>query len=262
MKYLIILFTFAIFGNVYSAEDFYNLKAKKINGDTLYFSELRGKKLMIVNVASYCGYTYQYAQLQSLYEQYGGDNFEIIGFPANNFNGQEPGTDLEIEDFCTSNYGVTFTMMSKISVRGLDRHSVYHWLTSKAKNGVLDSEVAWNFQKYMIDENGKLWRFFSTQTSPLHQDIINWLESTTNVVELGDETTFRAYPNPALDYIDIDFSSDSVPNDIKIINILGENLDKRIISYSNNTLRLDLSHLSKGVYIIVVDNQVNQFIKM
>ena len=109
-----------------------------------------------MNTASKCGLTPQYTQLESIFKTYGGDKFTIIGFPANNFMSQEPGTNKEISEFCLKNYGVTFKMMSKISVKGNDMDPLYQWLTSKSKNGVMDSEVKWNFQKYLIDENGKL----------------------------------------------------------------------------------------------------------
>src|SRR5512133_1845753 len=111
---------------------------------------------MVVNVASTCGLTPQYKELEEIYEKYQSDNFVIIGFPANNFMNQEPGTAGEIRKFCTDNYGVTFPIMEKISVKGDDMHPVYQWLTSKSKNGVKDSEVTWNFQKYLIDEKGNL----------------------------------------------------------------------------------------------------------
>ena len=136
--------------------DFYTLSFKTISGETFKFSQLKGKKVLIVNTASKCGFTPQYTDLQKLYEKYGSDKFVIIGFPANNFMSQEPGSNSEIKEFCLTNYNVTFPMMAKISVKGKDIHPLYEWLTSKEQNGVMDSNVKWNFQKYMIDENGKL----------------------------------------------------------------------------------------------------------
>jgi glutathione peroxidase len=138
------------------SQGFYDFKVKTLEGQPFDFASLKGKKVMIVNTASKCGNTPQYKDLEELYEKYGKDNFVIIGFPANNFAGQEPGTNAEIREFCTQTYGVTFPMMEKISVKGSDMHPVYQWLTSKAKNGVRDSEVKWNFQKYLIDEKGNL----------------------------------------------------------------------------------------------------------
>ena len=157
----------------------YDFMAKDIDGKTVDFSSFKGKKLMIVNVASKCGLTPQYEKLQQLYDTYHDKNFEIIAFPANNFLNQEPGTDSEIKNFCTTNYGVTFTMMSKISVKGEDMHPIYRWLTSKSENGVMDSEVEWNFQKYLIDENGRLVKMLPPRTSPLDDEIIQWITQST-----------------------------------------------------------------------------------
>jgi glutathione peroxidase len=138
------------------SQGIYDFKVKTLEGKTFDLASLKGKKVMIVNTASKCGNTPQYKDLEELYEKYGNDNFVIIGFPANNFAGQEPGTNEEIREFCTKTYGVTFPMMEKISVKGDDMHPLYQWLTSKSKNGVRDSEVTWNFQKYLIDEKGNL----------------------------------------------------------------------------------------------------------
>jgi glutathione peroxidase len=155
---------------------FHDFSAKTIDGKTLDFSEFKGKKLLVVNTASKCGLTPQYEELEELYKEYGSDNFMIIGFPANNFMQQEPGTDSEIIEFCQVNYGVTFQMMSKISVKGDDIEPVYAWLTQKDQNGVIDSEVKWNFQKYMIDENGNLVNYLSPKTSPKSDEIVDWIK--------------------------------------------------------------------------------------
>jgi glutathione peroxidase len=154
---------------------FYDFKVKTINGQEFDFSSLKGKKVMIVNTASKCGLTPQYSELEKLYKQYGGDKFIIIGFPANNFLYQEPGTNAEIETFCKLNYGVTFPMMSKISVKGDSIHPLYVWLTKKVHNGVIDSNVKWNFQKYLIDENGTLNKVISPKDNPLSAEVINWI---------------------------------------------------------------------------------------
>jgi glutathione peroxidase len=147
-----------------------------INQNPFDFSKLKGKKVMIVNTASKCGYTPQYEELQKLYEKYKNKGFVIVGFPANNFRNQEPGTNAEIAEFCRANYGVTFPMMEKISVKGDDMHPIYQYLTQKSKNGVEDSEVAWNFQKYLINKNGVLEKMVKHKTSPLDDEIIQWIE--------------------------------------------------------------------------------------
>jgi glutathione peroxidase len=154
LKSLIFLILISLSGFAQSS-GFYDFKVKTLEGADFDFSTLKGKRVMIVNTASKCGYTPQYKDLEELYEKYQGD-FLIIGFPSNNFLNQEPGSAKDIRKFCTENYGVTFPMMEKISVKGDDMHPLYKWLTSKEKNGVMDSEVKWNFQKYLIDEKGKL----------------------------------------------------------------------------------------------------------
>jgi glutathione peroxidase len=181
LKSLMLLAIFSLTAHFSQAQDsiFYDLTATTIDGKTFHFSELKGKKVLIVNVASKCGFTPQYEDLEKLYKEYGGDDFIIIGFPANNFLKQEPGTDEEIKEFCTVNYGVTFQMMSKISVKGDDMHPVYKWLTEKSKNGLMDSKVSWNFQKYMIDENGKLVGFASPKEEPMSPKIADWIKGTS-----------------------------------------------------------------------------------
>ncbi|MBT8234425.1 MAG: glutathione peroxidase [Saprospiraceae bacterium] len=149
---------------------------KDISGNDFDFSTLKGKKVMIVNTASKCGLTPQYKQLQALYEKYKDDNFVIVGFPANNFMSQEPGTDSEIASFCQKNYGVDFPMMSKISVAGKNKHAIYKFLTDIKENGVAGSTVKWNFQKYLIDEEGYLVKSISPQTKPDDKKIISWIE--------------------------------------------------------------------------------------
>lgn len=156
----------------------YDFKVETIDGSELDLSSFKGKKVMIVNTASKCGLTPQYKELESLYQKYGGEKFVIIGFPANNFMSQEPGSNSEIKEFCTKNYGVSFPMMSKISVKGNDMAPIYKWLTSKEENGVKDSEVQWNFQKYLIDENGKLVDVVPPKESPMSEKITKWLEKS------------------------------------------------------------------------------------
>lgn len=156
-------------------QTFYDFKVQTIDGKEFDFTQLKGKKVLIVNTASECGYTPQYEELEELYKKFGGEKFTILGFPANNFGGQEPGTNAEIQQFCRKNYGVSFPMMSKISVKGKEMHPLYHWLTTQSENGVQDAEVKWNFQKYLIDENGKWSGVISYKESPLSEEILGWL---------------------------------------------------------------------------------------
>lgn len=156
-------------------QSIYDFKVQTLEGEDFSFEQLKGKKVMIVNTASKCGFTPQYEDLQELWEHYGGDDFIIIGFPANNFMNQEPGSDEDIQAFCSRNYGVTFPMMSKISVKGNDMHPVYKWLTQKELNKFEDSKVQWNFQKYLIDENGQLVKVIKPRVKPTDPEILNWL---------------------------------------------------------------------------------------
>lgn len=154
---------------------FFDFKTTTLSGEPFDLAQLKGKKVLVVNTASKCGHTPQYKDLEELYKQYGGDKFVIIGFPSNDFLKQEPGTNAEISEFCTKNYGVTFPMMSKISVKGKNMDPIYKWLTTKKENGVMDAKVTWNFQKFMIDENGHLVGVVSPSENPKCEKIINWI---------------------------------------------------------------------------------------
>jgi len=159
-------------------ENIHQFKAVDLSGNEFDFSTLKGKKVMIVNTASKCGLTAQYESLEAIYKHYQDSNFVIIGFPANNFGAQEPGTNTEIAAFCQRNYGVSFPMMEKVSVKGEDMCAVYQFLTQKAKNGVADSDVEWNFQKYLINEKGELDKVVKPQVAPNDPVIINWIKGS------------------------------------------------------------------------------------
>ena len=163
--------------NLKMNETIYQFKVKDLAGKEFDFASLKGKKVLIVNTASECGFTPQYKDLETLYQTYKDKGFVIIGFPANNFGKQEPGSNEEIAAFCQKNYGVTFPMMSKISVKGEDMNKVYQFLTQKAKNGLLDSTVGWNFQKYLINENGELEKMYSSQVLPTDAKIVDWIKA-------------------------------------------------------------------------------------
>lgn len=174
---ILVLALLPVLGMAQAQQSFYDFKVKSIDGKDFDLSALKGKKVLVVNVASKCGLTPQYKQLEELYQTYGGDNFVIIGFPANNFASQEPGTNAEIKEFCTANYGVTFPMMEKISVKGDDIHPLYKWLTQKSENGQADAPVQWNFQKFMIDENGNWAGMVPPRESPDSEKIVNWIKA-------------------------------------------------------------------------------------
>lgn len=153
----------------------YDFKVETVDGELFDFKKLKGKKFLIVNVASKCGLTPQYEKLQELYDQFGRDNFEIIAFPSNNFAEQEPGTNKEIKEFCSVNFNISFPIMAKVSVKGEDIAPIYKWLTNKSENGVLNAEVAWNFQKFLIDENGQLIKSIDPKIDPKDDVITKWI---------------------------------------------------------------------------------------
>jgi len=157
-----------------SSESIYDIKLKALNGDIITLSDYKGKYILFVNVASECGFTGQYDDLQKLYDQHK-DKLMIIGAPCNQFGGQEPGTAIEIQSFCKKNYGVTFLLTEKLDVKGDNQHPLYRWLTNKSKNGISNSTVKWNFQKYLIDKNGELIDYYYSITNPLSNKILKHL---------------------------------------------------------------------------------------
>jgi glutathione peroxidase len=161
---------------------FYALSATDIAGQPVSMEKYKGHKVLVVNTASRCGHTPQYAQLEELYQRYAASGLIILGFPSNNFLWQEPGSNAEIATFCSLEYGVTFPMMGKVDVKGKAMHPVYQWLTSKARNGVSDNTVKWNFQKYLIDEQGRLIGTFAPGTDPLSEEIVSLIRPAAEVV--------------------------------------------------------------------------------
>ncbi|SEQ95707.1 glutathione peroxidase [Hyunsoonleella jejuensis] len=156
-------------------ESIYGISINALNGKPIDLSELKGKHILFVNVASKCGFTPQYKTLQKLHEEYS-NKIQVIGVPCNQFGGQEPGNAKEIETFCEVNYGVNFLITEKVDVKGKGQHPLYTWLTQKVNNGVKDSSVKWNFQKYLINPEGKLIDYFFSSTSPLSPKIVKHLK--------------------------------------------------------------------------------------
>lgn len=155
--------------------NFHQLKAVDIHGETYDMAQLAGHKVLVVNTASECGYTPQYEQLQELYDRYKDKGLVVIGFPSNDFGSQEPGDEEAIATFCKKYYGITFPMMSKVHTKGEGQSPVYAWLTQEKLNGVMDSEVKWNFQKYLIDEEGRLVDMLPSAVEPFDPRILQWL---------------------------------------------------------------------------------------
>lgn len=177
MKTILIISTMIFFSlSATTQQSFYDFTVKDIAGKDYSMENLKGKKVLVVNTASKCGLTPQYEDLEKLYNEYKTSGFVIIGFPANNFMNQEPGTNEEIAEFCEKNYGVSFPMMSKISVKGDDMHPLYQWLTSKEKNGKMDSKVSWNFQKYLINEKGELVGMVKPKKKPYSEEILAFIK--------------------------------------------------------------------------------------
>ena len=157
-----------------TVKSIYDFKVEGLEGGTIDFSTFKGKKILIVNTASKCGLTPQYEELQKLYDTYK-DKLVIVGFPANNFGAQEPGTNADIKEFCKKNYGVTFPMAAKVSVKGDDMAPIYKWLCNKTENGVLDADIKWNFGKFLLDEKGNLLHYFPSKVTPMSDDITSKL---------------------------------------------------------------------------------------
>lgn len=177
MKYFLTLATVLMLSafTLPANKSIHSFKVKSIDGGMIDFAKYKGKKILVVNVASQCGFTRQYEGLQKLYEAHK-DKLVIVGFPANNFGSQEPGSDGEILQFCKARFGVTFPMASKISVKGDDTAPIYKWLTSKNENGVLDATIGWNFTKFLLDENGKMIASFPSKVEPDSEEITKWLK--------------------------------------------------------------------------------------
>ncbi len=157
-----------------TAKSIHSFSVKALDGTNINFADYKGKKILIVNTASECGFTPQYKELEALYEQYK-TKLVIVGFPANDFGGQEPGSNNDIKTFCEKNYGVTFPMAEKVAIKGTDIAPIFKWLTSKAENGVLDAEVKWNFNKFLLDEEGRVIAKFDSGITPMSEDIIGKL---------------------------------------------------------------------------------------
>ena len=170
LSFILMMTTFVL-----NAQSIHNFKVAGIDGKQINLAAYKGKKILIVNTASKCGYTPQYESLQKVYDQYK-DKLVILGFPCNQFGGQEPGTNEEIVAFCKENYGVNFPLADKIDVKGANIAPIYQWLTQKAKNGVLDANISWNFNKFLLDENGKMLAYFPSNVKPDSDAIAAYLK--------------------------------------------------------------------------------------
>ncbi|MEO8148775.1 MAG: T9SS type A sorting domain-containing protein [Bacteroidia bacterium] len=262
IKFYLLLFTFfSLTASAQTLETFQDFSGIKINGDTLDFSTFAGKKVLVVNTASYCGFTPQYADLEQLYLQYGGTDFTILGFPCNDFGGQEPGDDGQIDTFCTSTYNITFQMMAKISITAIDTAEVYKWLQLQSRNGVMNAPVLWNFQKFMIDEAGHWHDYKLSAVNPLDTSITNWITSPS-VLSVNEKATdisnININPNPCKDNARININT---KNKTKTsIKIFGN--DGRFIQTvfngdieNQNQISFATTDLQNGIYFLKIETE-------
>lgn len=267
MKKIFTLFALCFATTGFYAQNitFHDHTASTIQGDTISMSQYYGKKLMVVNTASQCAFTPQYGELEDLYNQYKQYNFEILGFPCNDFNHQEPGSDSTIDQFCTNTYNITFQMMSKIFIVTGDTAPVYKWLQREDLNGVQNVSVSWNFNKFLIDEAGNWVMHHNSTTSPLDTAITNWIMSpsvlSTGPFDKNEIITFRS-SNPVSDYID--FTLNSPSQEHLCIDLFS--MDGRLVNTFYNgvasgaqNISYSATLLSPGIYFIKIGN--NEFHK-
>ncbi len=225
---------------------FHDMEAVTIAGDTISLSQYSGKKLLVVNTASYCGYTHQFNDLEALYLQYGGTGFEIIGFPCNDFGAQDPGSDSTILDFCTGNYNVTFQMMSRISIKTGDTSAVYKWLQRGNLNGVSDAAVTWNFNKFLIDAEGNWAGYYDSPVAPGDPAIVNWInENPAGFTNISDEETLVWYSQNA---IHVKNQDPEKVSSYKLFSISGQEIS--INKGSNSAELIPNTELQSGVYFL------------
>lgn len=255
-KYFLCLLSFLAisFSSKSQTQTLHDFSAVTILGDTLDLSTLYGKKVLIVNTASFCGFTYEYGLLQDLYDLYGGEKFQILGFPSDDFN-QEPGDDSTIYDFCLNIYGITFQMMAKTSVKGNEISPVYSWLTNASENGVADAPVLWNFQKYAIDEEGHWVKWYPTSMSPLDTSIVNWILSPSVIEtfipvqqELQNQINVWQGDHMTLEYNSIKAGE----AEFIFSNILGRKILVQPLSVIQGKNRFEFETPSPGVYFATV----------
>ena len=250
----VFLIAFFFVGKAQQPMNFHDFTGVTIQGEAISFSQYAGKKLLVVNTASFCGYTYQYADLQSLYQMYGGENFEIIGFPCNNFGNQEPGSDSTINEFCTNNYGVTFQMMERVDIKTGDTAEVFKWLQRADLNGVEDAQITWNFHKFLIDVDGKWVRHFISTTNPKDTAITNWItaeESTVSIKPVSFDQV-KLYPNPTSNLTNLQFETATMRN-IRVFNSLG----KEVLNTNSVLSNLEINIADKGIYFIQIEEKGN-----
>ncbi|MBC8344206.1 MAG: T9SS type A sorting domain-containing protein [Bacteroidetes bacterium] len=253
---LIILLLTTYYVNSQTAS-FHDFKVVSIQGDTVDLSIFKGQKIMVVNTASLCGYTYQYEDLQQLFTEYSKYNFTIIAFPSNDFGNQEPGSGDDILKFCQENYGVTFPIMAKIHVSGNQIHPLYQWLTWKNENGVKDAPVQWNFQKFLINEDGSWHDVRYSSTSPLAPVITSWIAQGTEIAEKEEKLTkLSVYPTPATDHFNTVITVKGISNVVvKVMSLNGQEIEELFNGVVEDDLRISYytSRMKAGSYLVVAE---------
>lgn len=255
-KYLVL---FLFIGTAcFSQETFHDFQALTIDSNMINLSQYYGKKVMVVNTASYCAYTPQYTDLEQLYQQYNQYNFEIVGFPCNDFGAQEPGDEAQIDSFCAT-YGVTFQMMSKVDIISTDTAEVYKWLQLASRNGVANAPVTWNFHKFLIDEAGHWVAHYASPTNPLATVITDWI-MTPSVLGLDESSTLSSVylsANPVADFIGLNIVPRvSSPVTIKLFSVDGRlagHLFEGIVS-GKKEFNFSTDGLQNGIYFLNISS--------
>jgi glutathione peroxidase len=248
---LVIIFLFAFKISAQSQTTFHDYYAKTIKGDSISLSQFKGKRVLVVNTASFCGYTPQFAQLEQLYTQYKSYNFEIIGFPCNDFGSQDPYEDSIIDDFCKDNYGVTFQMMSKVEIVKGDTAPVYKWLQNAKLNGVKTVHVNWNFNKFLIDENGHWVKYLKSTTLPNDTSIVNWILKPMGINDKPQNNDLVSIYN--IEDISLTFNlQNKIISEYILVDINGKILKQSKLSGTSATIQC--YELPAGYYTLIVND--------
>lgn len=260
-KLLLTPVLFLFLSTVFAQMNLHSFRVENIFGDSVNLSDYAGKKLMVVNTASFCGYTYQFAKLQKLDSLYQSYNFRVIGFPCNDFGAQDPFSDSVINSFCLNQYGITFPMMSKISIKTGDTAMVYKWLQKKSLNGVANAPVTWNFNKFLIDENGKWKRHLLSTVEPLDTAITNWITQGVTQVKINQTALDKmtvSYLGDGNIQMQFKTSLKQIPQ-IQAIALDGRGLTLDKVTFSETGCRFHLEQ--KGIILLRIRDGEAQTVK-
>lgn len=252
-----------------TAPSIHNFTATTIDGDIIQLSKFRGKKIMIVNTASFCGFTSQFATLQLLYKNFNRFDFEIIGFPCNDFGGQDPNSDSTIQVFCSSNYGVTFQMMSKVHIKSGDTSDIYRWLQKANLNGLNNFPVSWNFNKFLINESGELVKHYDEFTAPNDTAIVRWIFSLssirTSIETLKPFSNFQILSTGLIqECLEFQMNENcNEPFNYSLCNYSGQTVfqGSSMEVSDKQKIKIDVSGLKEGLYFLRVSNTTHSVFK-